>query len=134
MNNDIARDLNKYLNAMPIQNTINNKTSDVSKIKEKNISTKNPNSLTESMEILGFLGSIQVKRDSAKTLNQSVEEFIQDPDGVKEKVDFCDELIGRGLCLEEADNKTRQVFSVLQNPKSQKRQSNGFFKKILKIK
>ena len=47
MNNDIARDLNKYLNAMPIQNTINNKTSDVSNIKEKNISTKNPNSLTE---------------------------------------------------------------------------------------
>ena len=119
MNNDIARDLNKYIGAVPKQNLINPKIkSETPIIKEEIIVSKNPDTLKESMEMLGLLGSVQVKRDAQKTLNQSVEEFIQDPFIVQEKVDFCDNLVQRGYHLEEADNKTRQVFSALQNSKT----------------
>lgn len=117
MNNDISRDLNSFIKTTQRQKQNNARIpADMPIQNSEKILPDKSKSLEDSMGFLGVLGSMQVKRDLSKSVNNAVEEFIEDPEKIKEKVDFCDELVARGYCLEDADKKTCEVFHVLEDP------------------
>ena len=123
MNNDITRGYkNNYINTQK-QSSANN----MSPVKN-NCVTENGEKLEQDNktinEALGFLGTMglaQINMDNPQSsIRHSVEEILSDSENIEQQVQFCDELVKKGYKLEDAIQKTDDVFKILSDKNTYK--------------
>ena len=76
------------------------------------------NTMRDSMEFLSSIGCAQVNMDNlntSRTTRQAMEKFLQNPEYVQAHVEFCDGLVAKGYCLEEAIEKSDLFFGALKD-------------------
>ena len=114
MNNDVAGKLNSRINVQQnngCANTIQKQAA------QKTSSPIDSDKMDESMRYLGTLGEAQVNLDGivvSKSVKESVDEFLADPEQVQAYIEMCDSIVERGHCLREAIDKTDCVFDILK--------------------
>lgn len=112
MNNDIAQDVNHYINIPKISKNTDKTTE--AELCCNNVSSQK--TTADSMGCLSAMGYAQVNMDNpfSKACVQAIEEFKQNPELVEAQIELQDELVKKGYTLEEAIIKSDSIFSILK--------------------
>ena len=114
MNNDISSNYN-YVGAK------NQAKPSKKKVKEAKTSAApvQDSDFKSSMTFMGSMGCAQVrmKKALASNVQESVNQYVIDPDLAALQVEFCDSLVKRGQSLEDAVSFTGAVFDKLSDSK-----------------
>lgn len=117
MNNDIACDMNNYVNPrrqeIPSAAAQCQKAPQSAQMEEKDLGVD----MSCSMEMLGAINKAKVGASNPSVIN-SCKSFLEDPQKVESYNEICDFFVSRGYNLEKAIGMTDEFFQALSNQKT----------------